>query len=165
MYSRTLSKQFRVFSSTLKANNIDYTKQIQTNLKLFKEKWKDEIEFRGRKYFLKQDLEELAQLENSRGENSFGKEDLENAKEHFEKALEWDPEYVVALNNLGVVNWKIGDNNKAADYFLNALEKDSKYLDAIENLMQVIPNLDMSEEVMQKFSEICKDSNLTGELT
>ena len=145
---------------SFKANNIDYQDQMEQNLLLFKEKWKDEIEFRGRKYFLKKDLEALAQTENIRGENAFEKNRLENAKEHFEKALEWDPEYVVALNNLGVLNWQLGNTSDAADYFLNALEKDSKYLDAIENLMQIIPNLNMNDEVMQKFTEICKDSNL-----
>ncbi len=152
-------------SYSFNLNKIDYNDQIQTNQELFKDKWGDKIEFRGREYFLKQDLEELAQLENRRGENSFGKEDLESAKEYFEKALEWNPYFTVALNNLGVVNWKIGDNNKAVEYFLLALEKDTKYLDAIENLMQIIPNLSMNDEVMQKITEICKDNNLVGELT
>lgn len=150
---------------SFKTNNINYQDQMDRNLSIFKEKWKDEIEFRGREYFLKRDLAELARVENDHGEKAFEKNELSNAKNHFEKALELNPEFLVARNNLGVVNWQVGENADAMDCFLSVLEKDSKNLDAIENLMQIVPSSEFDNKTKDRFREICKENGLVDELT
>lgn len=56
--------------------------------------------------------------------------DLKKALHHFEKSLELDNSYPLALNNIGLVYHMWNQENKAYPYFSRALEIDPNYGDA-----------------------------------
>lgn len=72
-------------------------------------------------------------LENNFGVELFRKGDIENAKTHFEKSIELQPNWAISLNNLGAVYNRLGDTEKAELYYKKAIEKEDYYL-AYENL-------------------------------
>src|SRR3989344_4562885 len=57
----------------------------------------------------------------------FDKEKLEKTKEHFQQALEADPEFPEANNNLGLVYFELKDDTSALKFFQKAIEYDPKY--------------------------------------
>ena len=57
----------------------------------------------------------------------FDKERLEKTKEHFQQALEADPEFPEANNNLGLVYFELKDDTSALKFFQKAIEYDPKY--------------------------------------
>ncbi len=114
-------------------NKISYEKMIQTNLAKFKEKWKNELEFRGEEYYLKEDLQFFAEEENRAGERLFATGDVQAAEERFQKALEWEPKNDRAWNNLGVVYWQERKFREAAEAFQKALTLNEKNEDAWKN--------------------------------
>lgn len=57
----------------------------------------------------------------------FDKEKAEVARGHFQKALEADPEFPEANNNLGLVYFEIKDDVNALKFFQKAIEYDPKY--------------------------------------
>lgn len=150
-------------SHSFKKNHIDYQKMMKRNLEIFKTKWKDQIEFRGDVYYLKDDLKQYALNEIRLGEDAFNQEDNEAAREHFLKALEWEPESPAALNNLGVLDWQHGKTVGAAEYFMKALRKMPTYTDAIENLIQISTNTQLPDKTLKEIYQICRNNKLTEE--
>lgn len=75
---------------------------------------------------------------NQQGEDLFAKGDLKSALNVFTKALEIDPDFATAHNNLGVLCWENGEVQKAVQYFVRALEIDPDDRDTILNCGRVL---------------------------
>ena len=83
-------------------------------------------------------VSEQALAINQQGEDFFNAGDLAEAVATFKKAIEIDPNCVVAHNNLGVLYWHTGEVNKAIESFKRALEIDPGHRDTILNLTEVL---------------------------
>lgn len=92
-------------------------------------------------------------LENNLGVELFRKGDLENARMHFDRSVELQPNWAISLNNLGAVYNRIGDLEKAGLYYKKAVEKEDYYL-AYENLALLLakkePNSEGTINFLQK---------------
>ncbi len=66
--------------------------------------------------------------------SSTGEEDFDQALEHFEKAIQDDPQSISAYNNLGNVYLYLGDIDKAIEYYRKAIDMNSRYVSAHYNL-------------------------------
>ncbi len=62
------------------------------------------------------------------------KNDLVTAKQHFLRALQYDPDEVVTLNNLGTCAMAEGNYAESVDYFAQVLARDPRFLPAYGNL-------------------------------
>ncbi|MCF6334390.1 MAG: tetratricopeptide repeat protein [Spirochaetales bacterium] len=72
--------------------------------------------------------------------------DLPAARAYYKKALDRDPFFSYACNNLGVSYFLNGDYMTARDYFEKALESDSSDPDAWFNLRDTYTELGMTAE-------------------
>lgn len=86
-------------------------------------------------------ISERASTFNQHGENSFNAGHLAEAMAAFQKAIEIEPNYVVAHNNLGVLHWHTGEVKEASECFKRALEIDPGHRDTILNLNEVLQTL------------------------
>jgi len=68
------------------------------------------------------------------GEASFASGDLQNAERFFLAVPQGDPQYKVALNNLGVVAFQRREYEQAREYFTQSLALDPAYSEALDNL-------------------------------
>ena len=80
----------------------------------------------------KRSIEELLH----QGEECFEHGDLKRAVKLFERVLSLDRTNSQALNNLGVMQWQIGNVPSAINIFQKALTFNPNDRDALENLMQ-----------------------------
>ena len=62
------------------------------------------------------------------------KNDLGTAQEYYNKVLDIDPNHTNALNNLGVIFFNFGENQKAINFYEKAIKINPIYLDAYNNL-------------------------------
>ncbi len=124
-------------SMTFKGNSIDYDTILQNNRKRFIDKWKgvveevDDLIYR----FVMSREEQINKL-NEWGEEKFSEENFHSALKIFERVLQFDPKNSQALNNIGVMQWQLGDPVEALTTFQNALINNPKDTDALENLTQ-----------------------------
>lgn len=91
-------------------------------------------------------------LENNLGVELFRKGDIENAKGHFERSIELQPNWAISLNNLGAVYSRLKDTEKAGLYYKKAIEKADYYL-AYENLALLLvkePNSEKASNFLQE---------------
>lgn len=79
-------------------------------------------------------------------EDLFNAGHIEDALAAFNKAIQIEPEFVVAHNNLGVLYWHLGDADKAIECFNKALEIDPANENAILNLNEVLQSLKRASE-------------------
>ena len=82
----------------------------------------------------------------------FEKNDAENAKECFKKALEIDSNNSKTLNRIGVCCSHSGKTDDAIKYFNRAIESDSSNIYPLLNKAKLYVNLDNFEDC-----EICFD--------
>ena len=78
---------------------------------------------------------------NEKGEELFNKGDIAGALAVFKKAIEIDPSFATAYNNLGVLYWQHGEVQKAIAYFKKALKIDPNNQDATCNYGTVLTSL------------------------
>ena len=71
-----------------------------------------------------------------RGEERFSQGDLSAAMKFFERATGLDKTNSQALNNLGVVQWQLGETLTAIEIFQDALTFNPEDTDALANLLQ-----------------------------
>ncbi|NOY77249.1 MAG: glycosyltransferase [Calditrichaeota bacterium] len=135
-------------------NKISYEKMMRENLRRFQEKWKHDVEFRGERYYLKEDIHGFALSEIAAGERAFARGEIESARKHFLKALEWEPENAQALNDLGVVTWKLNRPDEALDCFVRAVSASPENSDAKENLLQLVQNTEISGKLKQTLNRL-----------
>lgn len=89
---------------------------------------------------------------NKRGEELFNKGDIAGALTAFTKAIEIDPSFATAYNNLGVLYWQNGEAQKAINNFKKALEIAPDDRDAIFNYGSVLTSLEKFEDAKNLYS-------------
>jgi tetratricopeptide (TPR) repeat protein len=77
---------------------------------------------------------------------------LDQAKRYFEKSLQIDPHYPLALNNLGHTLERKGDFQMALKYFLQAIEHAPNYTNALNNTGCTLIDLDRAMEAIYYFN-------------
>jgi tetratricopeptide (TPR) repeat protein len=75
-----------------------------------------------------------ARREYEKARNDLRGQKVENARKHFLKAVEIAPQYLEALNNLGIIAFQERDFDAAERYFRRALEKDPDAFEPLVNL-------------------------------
>jgi predicted TPR repeat methyltransferase len=70
---------------------------------------------------------------NDQGIERIGKNQFIEAKKSFEKALQFKPDFTEAINNLGIVNHKLGNLDQAVRLYKKVVVLDSNYALASEN--------------------------------
>ena len=78
---------------------------------------------------------------NIEGEKYFGEGKMEQASACFSKALELNPEYATAHNNLGACSWMMGDAVKALTHLKKALKLDPLGRETVINLAEVLKGI------------------------
>ena len=126
-------------SMTFKENAIDYSSTMNANRAYFIAKWKGLVQF------LKDDMygvhiEKGRQVENliRWGESAYNEGDIARALRIFERALRIDPRSTGVLNNLGVIQWELGDQDAATETFQTVLRIKPDDMDARSNLGDAI---------------------------
>ena len=89
---------------------------------------------------------QAAVFANKKGEALFELGDMEGAQEAFLNAIEIDPAYIVAHNNLGVFYWQQGDSEKAVEFLVKALKIDPLNQDANFNLEEILKSIGQDEK-------------------
>ncbi|MFT4563874.1 MAG: hypothetical protein ACI9BW_003634 [Gammaproteobacteria bacterium] len=74
----------------------------------------------------------------SEGERLYAEGDHDAAAKAFDDALNMDPSFVNAHNNLGVLHWQCGDGDSAAQSFGRALDSDPSNMTALVNLLEIL---------------------------
>ncbi|HPJ95104.1 MAG TPA: glycosyltransferase [Deltaproteobacteria bacterium] len=85
-----------------------------------------------RKITEQEGIEELLRM----GEECFSRGEIKQAVRLFERVLWLKPKNAQALNNLGVIQWQLGNATSALNIFQNALAINPKDSDALGNLLQ-----------------------------
>jgi tetratricopeptide (TPR) repeat protein len=83
---------------------------------------------------------------------------LDQAKRYFEKSLQVDPHYPMALNNLGYTLQKKGDFQTALKYFLQAIEHAPNYTNALDNIGCTLIDLNRATEAIYYFNRAIKSN-------
>jgi len=66
---------------------------------------------------------------------------LQDAQNYYQQVLKIDPNHIAALNNLGAIFQRLGENQKAIKCFEKAIELNPNYADAHNNLGNVFKGL------------------------
>ncbi len=90
---------------------------------------------------------------NKEGEALFELGNLEGARKAFINAIEKDPAYVVAYNNLGVLHWQQGDSGKAVEFLMKALNIDPLNQDANFNLEEIFKSIGQDKKTIAPVTE------------
>lgn len=89
--------------------------------------------------------------------------DLEEARRHLERALEIQPNYIDALNNLATIYYKIGRVNESHELLLKALSLNSSYILTRYNLALYYYQKGLHEDAIQEFNTIIQIEPLSKE--
>lgn len=89
---------------------------------------------------------------NRQGENLYAKGDVGGALDAFIKAIEINPAFATAYNNLGVLYWQAGEVEKAVDHFVRAVEIDPNDRDTVLNCANVFQSLGKVEDAKKIYS-------------
>jgi tetratricopeptide (TPR) repeat protein len=90
------------------------------------------------------------------------KNNIKEAQNLYNKILEIDPNYVIALNNIGVIFNELGKNQEAKEYFEKAIKINPNYADAHHNLGIIFEELGESQKTISCFEKtIAINSNYT----
>lgn len=126
-------------SMSFKENSIDYSCTMDTNRSHFLEKWKEIVhEIENNAYHVS--LEKSHQVEYliKWGESAYGQGDILRALKIFERILRIEPQSTTVLNNLGVIQWELGDKDAAIETFQTVLRIRPNDPDALMNLSSAI---------------------------
>lgn len=144
-------------SMTFKGNSIDYTNSLLTNKKRFFEKWEGIVEsIDDSAYRVNITTEVQLQKLLEWGEKQFLEGNLRGAVKIFGRILRLDPVNSQAINNIGVIQWKLGDPAAAIRMFQNALINNPSDENAIENLIQAIVETRKVDLIDPKLLEMIK---------
>jgi len=88
------------------------------------------------------------------GEILYAEGKLEEAENCFLSVIEDGSKNKVALNNMGVIAYRMNDIEKAVDYFTKSLNEDPYFEDAIVNLVDLLDALDSSHLLASYFVDV-----------
>jgi tetratricopeptide (TPR) repeat protein len=94
-----------------------------------------------------------ARKELDKGNKAAQQNDLQQAKQHFQKALELYPSYSAAANNLGAICLRLQDRDCARDSLEQAVRSDPRSAPALQNLARVRmaeQNFTQAEQLLQR---------------
>lgn len=148
-------------SMTFKGNAINYQAIMNDNRQYFADKWKDIVEVDGQQYHVRftraQQLEKLM----SWGEERFSQGKFHSSVEVFRRILQIDRTNSRALNNLGVIQWQIGDTISAMETFKTALSLNPRDPDALANLFQAAKETGRFDLIEQNLMDTLKKAQPT----
>lgn len=121
---------------TFKGNSIDYQSTMSSNFQYFSNKWKELIQTGDNQYRVCLTREQQLRTLLAWGEEKFSQGDLLAAARIFERILHLDRTNSQALNNLGVIQWQLGETASAMNVFQHALTANPDDPDALANLLQ-----------------------------
>lgn len=126
-------------SMTFRENAIDYSGTMKANRSHFLEKWKGIVHSRNDHEY-RVHLDKRGQTEQlvRWGESAFIEGDVLRALKIFERALHIDPQNTETLNNIGVIQWELGDRNAAVETFQTVLMIKPGDPDALSNLSDAV---------------------------
>ncbi|MDD5167043.1 MAG: tetratricopeptide repeat protein [Candidatus Omnitrophica bacterium] len=81
---------------------------------------------------------------------------IEEAMSSYQKAIELDPGYAVAYNDLGIIYEAIGDAGRAESYYQKALTVDPDYLSSYSNLAMLYESKGDTQKALTYWKERAK---------
>jgi len=90
---------------------------------------------------------------NNLGVSTFYNGAMEEAKKHFLKAVELDPNFAEAYNNLGLVYTEMGDEEKATEAFTKAVQLDPSLPAAYNNLGYIFYKQGSYEQAIEMYHQ------------
>jgi len=109
---------------------------LERDLRTFSEKWKELVEVDGNGCRVSMTGERQIRKLLEWGEERFSRGDFKAAMKVFLRVLRLDRANSEALNNLGVIQWQLGDALTAMATFRNSLDVNPKDPDALGNLLR-----------------------------
>ena len=143
-------------SMTFKGNAIDHQATMKDNRQYFTGKWKDLIEVSGNGYRVRFTKEQQLKKLIEWGEERFSQGDVRSALKIFERTLHLDRTNSQALNNIGVIQWQLGDTISAMNTFQISLTINPKDPDALGNLVQAATKTERFDLLKQNLLDILK---------
>ncbi len=89
---------------------------------------------------------------NQEGEDLYAQGHMQDALFAFTKALEIDPSFTTAHNNLGVLYWQVGETQKAVDHFIKAINLDPNNRNTILNYGNILTDMGKIEDARNLYS-------------
>jgi tetratricopeptide (TPR) repeat protein len=86
------------------------------------------------------EFQKMARMYRAQGVELQQQGDLDSARKCYQKAVELDPSYAIAYNDLGIIYEANGLNDKAEESYLKCIELDPAYLSAYSNLAILYEN-------------------------
>ncbi|MFA4909459.1 MAG: tetratricopeptide repeat protein [Desulfobacteria bacterium] len=93
---------------------------------------------------------------NHRGETLYQNGDISGALNAFAKAIETNPGFAVAYNNLGVLQWNVGEFDEAIRYFKKSLELEPDDRDTILNCIKIMIGFNKVSNAEEIYSNYLK---------
>ncbi len=145
-------------SMTFKGNSIDHQSTMSKNFRYFSDKWKGLIEAGDNQYRVSLTREQQIKTLLAWGEDKFSQGDARAAVKIFERILHIDRTNSQALNNLGVIQWQIGEAASAINLFQNALASSPGDPDALANLLQAATETGRFDLIDQNLLDVLKQA-------
>ena len=108
-----------------------------------------QIEARGTKLVPGISKEELAEYWRNKGYSHQKEKDYNKAIDCYKKAIDFNPNYACAYNDLGIVYFYLNQPEKAIEQFEKAIEIDPNYLGAYTNLALTYENLGNNQKAIE----------------
>lgn len=129
------------------------------NGQYFAEKWENFVEVDGNEYSVRMTREQQLKKLLEWGEERFSQGDVSTAIKIFERVLRLDKTNTQALNNLGAIQWQIGDMISAMETFQIALSFNPEDPDALANLLQAATETGRFDLIKQNLLDILKQAH------
>jgi tetratricopeptide (TPR) repeat protein len=79
---------------------------------------------------------------------------LQDAHNYYQKVLALDPNYINALNNLGVIFQRLGKKQRAKECYEKAIKINPNYADAHYNLGNIFKELERNQKAKEYFEKV-----------
>jgi GT2 family glycosyltransferase len=135
---------------------------LKGNIQYFAEKWKDFIVVNKDEYSIQMTKEQQLMKLLEWGEEKFSQGNSHAAVKIFERVLLLDKTNSQALNNLGVIQWQLGDAVTAIKNFQTALVCNPNDPDALRNLMQIATEMSRFDLINTSLLETLKQIQPTN---